>query len=175
MWTPDWLKTAIPSAETTLRSRGWPAGAVPNAVQEAAHRAAAVVAEAASQGGVPNWENELHFTNWLTRVGHNFLVTDSRRRRRFEPLPTGSEPSGCCAEYAGLADDLNDSLARLTPERREVWLRYHRDQEQMTDIARSLGLPVRTAFRRLAEATRLLEDSMAARGWSAEDLDTGWR
>ncbi len=113
-----------------------------------------------------------HITGWLFQVARN-RITDLFRKRRPETdadllLPsTGAGPDALYARQA-LLDALEDALAQLPREQREVFVAHEIEGRSFKDIAAKTGVNVNTllsrkryAVLRLRELLRDIHDDLA--------------
>lgn len=128
------------------------------------------------------------FSSWFFRVLHNVAVDHLRRKRvktssldemesAGTPLtPVAREPGpDMRAEQAALGLALEDALARLRPEYREVVvLRYQQDLP-VQEIAEIMDIPTGTAKTYLFRARKELAAILGPQGWgesSASGVET---
>ena len=132
---------------------------------------------------VEAWRNLLpveRWSAWMFQVARNRIV-DLFRRRRFQPLQPGpallddgeplrledvlpSPDPGPAAAYARtvLLDELEEALAELPPEQREVFLAHEVDGESFKQIAARTGVSINTLLSRKRYAVRHLRRRLQA-------------
>ena len=124
------------------------------------------------------------FQNWILRIAHNTAIDALRRRapRAEISLEASAEPDGFrlgdglvdprsdrapkLLEQQDLSKAMNEALARLRPEYREVLvLRYHEDlsYEEIADIT---GLPLGTIKSFLHRARQEMAGHLRRSGWT---------
>ena len=90
---------------------------------------------------------------WLFRVAQN-RITDLFRKKKPEPLNEGdvlrSKEPGPDAAYAQtlLVDELNDALAHLPADQREVFIAHEMEGRSFQDIAHATGVNINTLLSR---------------------------
>src|SRR5215510_3950250 len=109
-----------------------------------------------------------HVTGWLFRVARNRIV-DLFRRRKPEPLefedllPSPDAGPDAIYERHRLLDALEDALAALPPEQRDVFIRHEVDGQSFKDIAAETGVNVNTLLSRKRYAVLRLRDALRSR------------
>jgi len=109
-----------------------------------------------------------HVTGWLFRVARN-RITDLFRRRRPEPLELEdllpSPDAGPDAEYERrlLFDALEEALAALPADQREVFVQHEIEGRSFKEIAAASGVNVNTLLSRKRYAVLRLRDILRTR------------
>jgi RNA polymerase sigma-70 factor (ECF subfamily) len=115
---------------------------------------------------LPQWEPEAQFRTWLFRIAANAALDALRRRRlvAFEPLDETFEPAADepdpekRVELKRRVAALEASLAKLSPEHREILLLREVENMSYEEIGETLSLSEGTVKSRLARArTALLQ------------------
>jgi RNA polymerase sigma-70 factor (ECF subfamily) len=126
---------------------------------------------------LPHLRESAAFDGWLNRIVANAALMARRHRVRLrevavrpavrgEPTPEPEPPPYLRArsEMDKLVD--NDAIGRafdrLRPKDRMILVLHHVEERPVTEIARSLGIPVGTAKWRLHAARKALETAMEA-------------
>jgi RNA polymerase sigma-70 factor (ECF subfamily) len=142
---------------------GVPQSDLPDAVQEVflvAHRK------------LPEFEGRSKLSTWL--VGICCRVASDRRRLAYVRrevgdmaalLECGDERSGPdqLMEHQERAQMLNEILALLRPEQREVFVMFELEELSGKEIAAIVGVPLKTVFSRLRLARTAFTTALAAR------------
>lgn len=113
---------------------------------------------------LPQWQPEAQFRTWLFRIASNAALDLLRRRRtvEFVPLEGQVEPAHPGADPERQAQVtqqvrlLEASLARLTPEHRDILLLREVEDMSYEEIGRVLSLSAGTVKSRLARARMAL-------------------
>jgi RNA polymerase sigma-70 factor, ECF subfamily len=132
-----------------------------------------------------SYDPRLRFSSWLFRIAHNSAIDHLRRVRPGHVPFSGDLESDEPAPESWLADPravnpdreltrldlsmaLEDAMARLRPEYREVMaLRYEEDLDY-DEIAHVLGLPLGTVKTHLHRARHEIGRHLAAAGWGPD-------
>ena len=107
------------------------------------------------------------FEAWLHKLVVNACYSEARGRRRWTalihvlPIQTAFDPD--VASSVAARDELEGAFRRLTPEQRAVVVLHHYQGYPLTEIAKTLGIPVGTARSRLHYAVRQLRSVLDAR------------
>jgi RNA polymerase sigma-70 factor, ECF subfamily len=112
------------------------------------------------------WEAGTDLRAWLFTLMHNVHVNGLRRRRpETEPMEHGEyqDPRPSAPEAGLQLRDLEQGLARLSPEQREVLLMVCLEEMPYEQAAAVLGVPVGTVMSRLHRARERL------RAWMADE------
>jgi RNA polymerase sigma-70 factor, ECF subfamily len=115
---------------------------------------------------LPSLRDPDRFESWTYRIVVRTCLAESRRARRMgvrevridETTPVRSD---AIAE-ADVRDQLDRSLADLSPEHRAVVVLHYYSGLPLAEIAEILGIPYGTVGSRLHHATRALRASIAA-------------
>ncbi len=110
---------------------------------------------------------------WLYRIAWN-VASESRRRafRRRELLGEPDEPRCEQPDAAEFVETerrvaaLLDAIERLDPDKRAALVSHELEERPMIEVARRLGIPLKTAFSRLYAARRALHDDLRKQGWA---------
>ena len=103
-------------------------------------------------------ESSDHLTHWLRRVTSNRCI-DALRRRRFRivPLETVAEPETAAAEADPLAHRrIRGAMAELPPKQRLVIALRYQEELDLSEIARTLGIPLNTVKSHLRRGVETL-------------------
>lgn len=127
---------------------------------------------------IPRLRDPAAFDGWLNRVVANAARMARRHRGRLREVqvqPTAadgsssSDPSGTYDPNARTAidgvvdaDAFARAFGRLRPDDRAILVLHHVEERPVTEIARTLGVPVGTAKWRLHAARRSLERALEA-------------
>ena len=103
---------------------------------------------------------------WLQRLLINACYAELRKHRRWKervtelPLdgPAGADPYRVTDDR----DALERAFARLSPDRRVIFVLHHHAGIPVADVAEILGLPVGTVKSRLHYSTDILRAALAA-------------
>lgn len=102
---------------------------------------------------------------WLFRIASNKCKDYLKSRRRsdvaLEDAPTqesGGSGPGEAARRAGIRDDIQDALERLTPEKREAFLLKHLEGWAYEEMAERLDVSVSALKMRVHRAREELQD-----------------
>ena len=107
------------------------------------------------------------FEAWLHKLVVNACYSEARGRRRWTarihvlPIQTSFDPD--VASSVAARDELEGAFRRLTPEQRAIVVLHHYQGYPLTEIAKTLGIPVGTARSRLHYAVRQLRSVLDAR------------
>jgi RNA polymerase sigma-70 factor, ECF subfamily len=110
---------------------------------------------------MPTLKDPERFEAWLYRLVVNACYTEARSQRRWTArvralasLPPGDfpDPAGSVARR----QELEEAFRKLSPERRAVVVLHHHLGYSLTEIARTLGIPVGTVRSRLHYAVHQL-------------------
>lgn len=149
----------------TLRRLGIRSADLPDATQE-------VFATVA--GILDDYDPERPLRPWLFgvayRVGMRYLGVAHRRREVPSEIPEApdSSPSAhTLAERKETRDLVRAALDRVEPSRRAVLLLASFEGLSVPEIARTLDIPVNTAYSRLDRAKREFAAAAAKLGWKA--------
>ncbi|MBK1717238.1 RNA polymerase sigma factor [Thiocystis violacea] len=110
------------------------------------------------------WEHGTDLRAWLFTLMHNVHINALKRRQpETEPMVHSDYPDPRpIAPDAGLhLRDLEQGLARLTPEQREVLLLVCLEEMRYEQVASVLGVPIGTVMSRLHRARERLRTWMA--------------
>lgn len=133
---------------------------------------------AALRGGRGGYESQGKFGPWVLRIARNTALDHLRRRRmwvdsrsdggpgeiEFELVPN-AEPDGMqCVELAERSRWLDECIASLPPEQREVLLLRHEGELTFREIAQLTGCSINTALGRMRYALANLRRLMVERG-----------
>jgi RNA polymerase sigma-70 factor (ECF subfamily) len=127
------------------------------------------------------------FSSWLLKIAHNACLDHLRRRHpHLEPL-TGddaedpgllafladpaAEAPDAAQERTDLRRALEESIAALRPQYREVILLRHQEDLAYEEIAEITGLPLGTVKTHLHRARRALADALRRRGWGPRSAE----
>jgi RNA polymerase sigma-70 factor, ECF subfamily len=126
---------------------------------------------------LPRLRASASFDGWLNRIVANAALTARRHRVRLREVSVGPvfpgdetpqpEPPPDLGARTGQDEFVdNDAIGRafdrLRPQDRMILVLHHVEERPVAEIARSLGIPVGTAKRRLHQARRALERAMEA-------------
>ncbi len=127
---------------------------------------------------LPRLRDPAAFDGWLNRIVANSARMSRRHRRRLREIQVdpGVAGDGVAARdertfdpnARTVIDDVDDgdaivrAFARLRDQDRAILVLHHVDRRPVTEIARTLGIPVGTAKWRLHAARRALEVAMEA-------------
>ena len=108
------------------------------------------------------------FSTWVMRIAHNTLVDYYRTRKVCSSIDElGSKEPRREDEYRAL-DDLQTEVARLlsylSPEDREIYLRYHEEKKNV-DIAKLLDMNPATVATRVRRALRTMRAHVQHTDW----------
>jgi RNA polymerase sigma factor (sigma-70 family) len=109
-----------------------------------------------------------HLTGWLFRVARN-RITDLFRRRKPEPLefedllPSPDAGPDALYERQLLLDALEEALAALPPEQRDVFVQHELEGRSFKEIAAETGVNVNTLLSRKRYAVLRLRDALRNR------------
>jgi RNA polymerase sigma-70 factor (ECF subfamily) len=110
---------------------------------------------------LPRLKEADRFEAWLYRLVVNACYVEARSQRRWSARvrviaaqPTAFEPD--VAHSVARRDDLEVAFRKLNPERRAVVVLHHYLGYSLTEIAKTLEIPVGTARSRLHYAVRQL-------------------
>jgi len=109
-----------------------------------------------------------HVTGWLFRVARN-RITDLFRRRRPEPLefedllPSPDAGPDALHERQLVLEALEDALAALPAEQREVFVQHEIDGRSFKEIAAATGVNVNTLLSRKRYAILRLRELLRNR------------
>ena len=96
---------------------------------------------------------------WLVAIAvrRTQKALQARRRKQWFGLRV-AEVSPSCADprVQQVADELYDSLDRLSPKLRIPWMLHHIEDQTLPEVARCCDISLATAKRRIAEAEELL-------------------
>jgi RNA polymerase sigma factor (sigma-70 family) len=104
-----------------------------------------------------------HVSGWLFRVARN-RITDLFRRRKPEPLesedllPSLDAGPDALYERSLLLEALEDALAALPPEQRDVFIQHEVEGRSFKDIAADTGVNVNTLLSRKRYAVLRLRE-----------------
>jgi RNA polymerase sigma-70 factor (ECF subfamily) len=110
---------------------------------------------------------------WLYGIAWN-VASETRRRayRRRELLDSVAEPAAqdpsafeCVADRQRMAA-LFEAIARLPPQQREAVIGHELDEQPMRELAKRLGIPVKTVFSRVYAARRALQQELRKQGFA---------
>ena len=140
----------------------------------------------------PGWEPRARFSTWLYGIARNLAIDESRRAafRRTEPLDrsapgqdppiallaSGDPPPDRAAEAALLRPRLEEALASLPAEQREVFLLREQAGLAFREIAAVTATPentVKSRMRYALEGLRATLESMGIVGGSDDVRSTG--
>jgi RNA polymerase sigma-70 factor (ECF subfamily) len=137
----------------------------------------------------PAWEARARFTTWLYGIARNLAIDESRRAafRRADPLdhaPPGADPPAAllasgdplpdrAAAAALLRPRLEEALASLPPEQREVFLLREHAGLPFREIAEVTGTPENTVKSRMRYALEGLREALASMGILADGAGGG--
>jgi RNA polymerase sigma-70 factor (ECF subfamily) len=110
------------------------------------------------------WEPGTDLRAWLFTVMHNVYINGLRRKRpETEPMEhTEYEDPRAQTADAGLnLRDLEQALARLSPEHREVLLLVCLEELSYEQVATVTGVPIGTVMSRLHRARERMRNYMA--------------
>jgi RNA polymerase sigma factor (sigma-70 family) len=123
----------------------------------------------AKKAGAVRWQHSV--AGWLhataSRVAAEMRVRDGRRRRREEQVAAArgtTAPAGDSVALRELGAILDEELSRLPDVHRTPLLLCYCQGRTRDQVARILGLPLRTLERRLCEGRTALEQRLARRG-----------
>jgi RNA polymerase sigma factor (sigma-70 family) len=109
-----------------------------------------------------------HVTGWLFRVARN-RITDLFRRKRPEQLefedllPSRDAGPEALYERRVLLEALEEALAALPPEQRDVFIRHEIDGQSFKEIAAETGVNVNTLLSRKRYAILRLRELLRTR------------
>jgi RNA polymerase sigma-70 factor (ECF subfamily) len=126
---------------------------------------------------LPRLRDAAAFDGWLNRIVANAALMARRHRVRLREVPVQPADLGAESSHPDQQQDLhartqldelvdNDAIGRafnhLRPQDRMILVLHHVEERPLTEIARSLGIPVGTAKSRLHAARGALEKAMEA-------------
>ena len=109
-----------------------------------------------------------HVTGWLFRVARN-RITDLFRRKKTEPLeledllPSPDAGPDAMYERGRLLEALEEAIAALPPEQREVFVQHELEGRSFKEIAADTGVNVNTLLSRKRYAVLRLRDALRNR------------
>ncbi len=120
---------------------------------------------------------EENFLGWLFRIAHNLIIDVARRRKLFVDPETGTHGSqsrsswvhrlpasgpGPATHAAGhdLGRKIQEALARLPPEQREVFLLRTEGEVPFKEIAKIQGVTLNTALARMHYAVLKMREAL---------------
>ena len=109
-----------------------------------------------------------HVTGWLFRVARN-RITDLFRRQRSEPLefedllPSPDAGPDALYERGRLLQALEEAIAALPPDQRDVFIQHELEGRSFKDIAAETGVNVNTLLSRKRYAVLRLRDALRNR------------
>jgi len=113
------------------------------------------------------------FTQWVLGITHHKIIDHFRARRPNESLESDEAERHLHEASLRLADEIGeqtsamqDCIAKLPPQRRELLRRYYLDGESVREITRALRMgqsAVKVALHRLRQALRDCVDRTLAR------------
>lgn len=110
---------------------------------------------------LPSFRGESAFATWVHRIAVRVAWDHLRARRNVVPLDVAPEPFSDGALDARIAlRELKACLARLTPERRIVFVLHDIEQNTAREIAEMLDVPEGTVNGRLREARAQVASAM---------------
>jgi RNA polymerase sigma-70 factor, ECF subfamily len=110
------------------------------------------------------WEPGTDLRAWLFTVMHNCYINGLRRKRpETEPMEHTEypDPRPQSADAGLELRDLEQGLARLSPEQREVLLLVCLEEMSYEQVAAATGVPIGTVMSRLHRARERLRGFMA--------------
>jgi len=138
------------------------------------HDAEEVAQEAfvAAWKGLPSFRGESKFSSWLYQLTSNAAIDFLRREKRHRgatPIEDEVELAAPgtpqqAAEEAELRQALQQALAQLTPEHRQIFLLRQMQQMSYEEIGRLLGLESGTVKSRLSRAKKQLRQILVQKG-----------
>ncbi len=132
-----------------------------------------------------SFDPRYRFSSWIFRIAHNVAVDHLRRRRiATVSLDSAAEPGGAtlaefledergeapsrAVERANLAGALEQALAGLRPDYREVLLLRFQQDLSYSEIAQVTGLPLGTVKTYLHRGRKAMAALMRDRGWEPD-------
>jgi len=109
-----------------------------------------------------------HVTGWLFRVARNRII-DLFRRRKPEPLefedllPSPDAGPDALFERRVLLETLEDAIAALPPDQRDVFIQHELEGRSFKEIAAETGVNVNTLLSRKRYAVLRLRDALRDR------------
>ena len=109
-----------------------------------------------------------HVTGWLFRVARN-RITDLFRRKKTEPLeledllPSPDAGPDAMYERGRLLEALEEAIAALPPEQREVFVQHELEGRSFKAIAADTGVNINTLLSRKRYAVLRLRDALRNR------------
>jgi RNA polymerase sigma-70 factor, ECF subfamily len=132
-----------------------------------------------------SFDRQHKFSSWFFQVLHNVTVDHLRRKRvktssldemeaAGNPLMPIAREAGPAtqAEQAALGLALQEALARLRPEYREVVVLRYQEELPVQEIAEIVNLPVGTVKTHLFRARKELAAILAPQGWGESSAAT---
>jgi len=121
--------------------------------------------------GLPEFEARSSLKTWIyaiavRRAASHARVGFRRYERPTDSLPerTGSADPAAEVERLRARELLDALLARLSDDKREVFVLYELEELSMREVAEIVGCPLQTAYGRLHAARRELQRAARARG-----------
>jgi RNA polymerase sigma-70 factor (ECF subfamily) len=115
---------------------------------------------------LPRLRDPERFEAWLYRTLLRACYAELRRHRRWsgmssalpDELPGGPDPSRVSDDR----DALERAFARLSPDRRAIFMLHHHSGFPLPQVAEIVGIPLGTAKSRLHYATQTLRSALIA-------------
>lgn len=105
---------------------------------------------------LPNLRDPERFDGWLRTIAINASRDVLRGRRRLREIPIEDSMGGTSEPPDEGRVDIKSAVERLSPGGRQVAERYYLDDESISDISASLGVPLGTVKSRLFHARTAL-------------------
>ncbi len=107
---------------------------------------------------LPRLRDPERFDGWLRAIAINASRDVLRRRRRLREVPIEDAMSGSSEPPGDGRIDMESAVERLSPGGRQVAERYYLEDQPISEISASLGVPVGTVKSRLFHARAILRE-----------------